>query len=207
MAMAQPEGTPHFWPEGAPPPAGEAGPAPTELAGFAFGRRPNRVRAACTRAGHEWSETESALQADSTGYHCSGAARSVGFPVQADLVFCEDRLCEVRLTLDSGRVEDKVHWAPWALGYGVVVGALREAFGEEASGRVRADGDCRAGLERGTDAACFRDDARARHYWQSGGFEISVSLEASHRRHHRAPELTVRFQSPVRVLQLSRTSD
>lgn len=63
--------------------------------------------------------------------------------------------------------------------YTDVLGALRRAFGAEA-------------------AATIRDDDK-RHYWSPGGFEASLR--------HRPHGLRVVFQSPDRVLELSRTSD
>lgn len=190
-------GTPHFWPGERVAPQGEA---PTELGGFRFGDRERAVRRACERAGHTWDEDDGRLR-------CGGTARDVGFPAEASFAFCEGRLCEVQLQLDPARVSDKVHWAPWAVAYGVIVRAMRSAFGREVTGNVRGPAGCAEALDEARSAACFAGDGRARHYWTTGGFEIALRLERSRRPHHRAPELTVLFQSPARVAERSRTSD
>lgn len=65
--------------------------------------------------------------------------------------------------------------------YARVLAALRRAFGDEVVARVRPD--------------------EKRHYWTPGGFEASLR----HRPHGHG--LRVVFQSPARVLELSRTSD
>ena len=65
--------------------------------------------------------------------------------------------------------------------YAQLLVALRRAFGAEAAARVREDDK--------------------RHYWSPGGCEASLR----HRPHGHG--LQVVFQSPARVLELSRTSD
>ena len=65
--------------------------------------------------------------------------------------------------------------------YRQILGALRRAFGTEAASSVRDD--------------------HQRHYWTPGGFETALL-----RRPH-GHGLRIVFQSPERVLELSRTSD
>ena len=65
--------------------------------------------------------------------------------------------------------------------YTHVLFALRRAFGSEVVSRVRPDDK--------------------RHYWSPGGFEASL------RHRTQGNGLKITFQSPARVLELSRTSD
>ena len=197
--QAQGAGTPHFHPDGEPPEVDRDG-APVELAGFRFGWRERRVRRACERAGHTYTRDEDVA-------HCNGVLRELGFPAEVTLRFCEGRVCAVRAILDSKDTHDKVRFREWGMGYRVIVAALIEALGDELSTRMNAPNECWSALRQEADARCFARDARAYHYWEVGGFELSVRLARSTRRHHDAPDLVVNFRSPERLEQLSRTSD
>lgn len=65
--------------------------------------------------------------------------------------------------------------------YAAILTALRRAFGTEVVARLH--------------------DEEKRHYWTPGGFEAALT----HRPHGHG--LRIVFQSPARVLELSRTSD
>ncbi len=203
-AVAQPDpasrgGTPHFHPDGEPPEVDPDG-APLELAGFRFGWRERRARRACERAGHTYAR-------DGESARCGGVLRELGFPAEVTLRFCGGRVCAVRAVLDSKGVRDKVRFREWGAGYRVIVAALIQALGDELSTRMNAPNECWSALRQHSDARCFSRDARAYHYWEVGGFELSVRLSRSARRHHDAPDLVVDFRSPERLEQLSRTSD
>ncbi len=182
-AQAPDDGTPHFWPPGASPPPGADVAPPQELAGFTFGASPQQARRACEGAGHRWSPGHVAV--------CSGVARDPGFDAKMRLRFCDGALCEATAVL---RGEEPL------ASYVRLVRALRGAFGEEVRARLRAAPGCHEALARAGVGRC--DEARARHYWSAGGFELMLRWD-----HPRGHGLKVAFRAPARLQELSVTSD
>ncbi len=176
------DGTPHFWPDGAAPPPGADLAPPQELAGFTFGASAQAARQACERAGHRWSPGPLAV--------CSGVARDPGFDAKMRLRFCDGALCEATAIVHGDT----------AAAYGLLLRALKGAFGPEAHAQVRAEPSCQRRLREGRGDGC--DTASARHYWSPGGFELLLRLD-----YPRGNGLKVVFRAPTRVRELSATSD
>jgi hypothetical protein len=73
----------------------------TQVAGFRFGMTGSEAAAACTRSRHQADTVQDGQLL------CSGAAESVGFPVETvSLWFCNGRLCEVLVIRDSSGKTD-----------------------------------------------------------------------------------------------------
>jgi len=188
-ALAQRDGTPHFWPAGAVP-GGARGPTPRELLGFRFGDDRRTVERTCGRAGHDFKDVRDG------GLLCNGAAAPADVPAQVHLRFCEGRLCEARAS---------VHQAVARVGtYARALRSLRGAFGAPPQRRLRVDHRCLAELIAGRSDRCLaQEGSGVRHWWDVGGTEIFLALE--HRPEGRRLEVT--YRTAERLRAMSRTSD
>jgi hypothetical protein len=128
-------------PPAAPPTAAAA---PEGVAGFRFGTDEARVREACESNQHHFAVVEQTAT-------CSGMAANLGVPGRAGMVFCDGKLCEIEVTLETD-----------AENYGRVLAKLRKQltsrYGAAAQASVRSE-DCRGGLK-----SCVFDFWR----WPSG---------------------------------------
>jgi hypothetical protein len=148
-------------------------------AGFRLGAGVDALKAACDSASRQWAAVNPQLA------RCSGPVVDVGFPVEVEIGFQDDKAATITLAHVpqsgwTGRVEN-------------IRTALARKYGLQSRANVKLPASCRSDDEF---VQCVRSGSASLHYvwdWESGH---KIQLAAGKRKGSPEPVILLRYERP-----------